>query len=152
MPKGVYVRKKGMKGNNWKGGISMASGYRRIWQPDHPRANPNYVFEHIVIAERVLGKPLPPGAEVHHHGERNDNTQIVICQDRAYHFLLHQRMRALKACGHASWRKCVFCTQYDKPENLHINGDYRYHKHCARRYSREKNHGTKRIFTRGKPK
>ncbi len=47
-------------------------------------------------AEKALGKPLPRGAEVHHlDGTKDDNTPLVICQDRSYHMFLHKRMREL---------------------------------------------------------
>ena len=53
-------------------------------------------YEHIVVAEKALGKPLPKGARVHHvnldtHDNRRRN--LVICPDEAYHQLLHKRMR-----------------------------------------------------------
>jgi hypothetical protein len=55
---------------------------------------------HRVRAERALGKPLPSRAEVHHaDGSKSDDGPLVICQDRAYHLLLHARMRVLKAGG-----------------------------------------------------
>jgi hypothetical protein len=43
--------------------------------PDHPRAKRSpYVFEHILVAERVLGHYLEPGESVHHRdGVRDDN-------------------------------------------------------------------------------
>ena len=105
--------------------------------PEHPRTHKNgYVFEHILMAEQALGKPLPKGAEIHHHGARDNNSQIVICQDHAYHMLLHRRMRALKACDHANWRKCAFCKQHDKPENLYIspNDGLVFHRTCHNKY------------------
>ncbi len=49
------------------------------------------------VAERALGHPLPKGAEVHHvNGRPRDNRpqNLVICQNRAYHLFLHERMRA----------------------------------------------------------
>lgn len=50
---------------------------------------------HRVRAEIALGKPLPPGAVVHHaDGSKNDNAPLVICQNENYHRLLHARMRA----------------------------------------------------------
>ena len=116
----------------------LNNGYKMVRKPNHPRTKGNgHVHEHILIAEKTLGKPLPKGAEVHHHGKRDDNTQIVICQDRAYHMLLHQRMRALEACGHAGWRKCNYCKQYDKPENLYIKGSLVCHMACNVVYMRE---------------
>ena len=54
------------------------------------------------IATRALGKTLPPRAEVHHHDENpdnNKNTNLVICQDHAYHMLLHVRARVVRAGG-----------------------------------------------------
>lgn len=53
-------------------------------------------YEHILIAEKALGRPLPPGAEVHHWDKdrwNNTPTNLVICPDHAYHMLIHKRMR-----------------------------------------------------------
>lgn len=59
-------------------------------------------YEHRLIAEAALGKPLPAGAQVHHvDGDRGNNatTNLVICQDQKYHGLLHRRTRVVKAGG-----------------------------------------------------
>lgn len=66
---------------------------------------------HRLRAERALGKPLPLGAEVHHaDGTLSDDAPLVICQDRAYHALLHARMRVVRAGGNPNTeRVCGTC-------------------------------------------
>lgn len=88
---------------NWKGGRikkCKLTSYRQIHMPDHPRSHTDgYVFEHILVAEKVLGKPLLKGTQIHHidgDGLNNNNNNLVACQDQAYHSLLHKRQRRLK--------------------------------------------------------
>jgi len=102
--------------------------------------------EHIMVAERAFGRPLPTGAVVHHVDEdplNNDPTNLVICPDQAYHMLLHRRMRALAACGHADWRKCKYCGQYSRPEALRITLHGAYHRECFNANARAKYHQRK---------
>jgi HNH endonuclease len=46
-----------------------------VWAPDHPRAGKGqYVFEHIIVMEQVLGRHLLAHESVHHrNGVRDDN-------------------------------------------------------------------------------
>lgn len=99
----------------------------------------DYELEHRVVAARALGKPLPLGVEVHHvNGDKKDPRagNLVICQDRAYHNLLHRRERAYRATGHADWIKCCCCRQYDAPAAMKVyerkdrNGFTAYHLAC----------------------
>jgi hypothetical protein len=106
----------------WQGGRWRSSGYVLLLVPGHQRANARgYVREHILVAEKALGRALPDGAEIHHFNEvRSDNANrnLVICQDDAYHKLLHARATALRACGNANWLRCAYCKNYDDPANL----------------------------------
>jgi hypothetical protein len=67
-------------------------GYIREW------TGQRYAMEHVLIVEQALGKLLPPKAVVHHFDldpTNNTPTNLVVCPDQAYHFLLHRRQRAL---------------------------------------------------------
>lgn len=134
---------KGKESRSWKGGkLINYMGYQRIYYPEHHRANNGYVLEHILIAEKSLGKPLPLGAVVHHaDGNKlnNSNGNLVICQDNAYHSLLHQRTRAFEGCGNPKWLKCTYCKQYDDPCNLYINDRSKmfYHRICHYNYNQK---------------
>jgi hypothetical protein len=99
------------------------------------------VAEHILVAERALGKPLPKDAQVHHSNEKrgeNQNSNLVICQDNAYHRIIHRRKRAYDTCGHASWRKCPYCKRYDDIENMVIpkGGHSAHHNSCKNDHDR----------------
>lgn len=137
--------KRGVNNHNWNGGKTLHDrGYIMVSCPDHPKANKHtgYIYEHILVAEKVFGKYLPDGAIVHHiDGDVSNNNphNLVICQDVAYHLLLHQRERALNDCGHASWRRCMFCRNYDDPEKMYSpRRSGAYHRECRNADIREK--------------
>ncbi len=69
--------------------------------------------EHVIIAEKALGKPLPKEAIVHHHDgsvSNNANTNLVICENQAYHLLIHARTRIVRAGGDPDKDKiCCSC-------------------------------------------
>src|SRR6266853_322212 len=101
-------------------------------------------YEHVLIAEKALGKALPYKAEVHHlNGIKDDNRpeNLIICPNHAYHFLIETRTRALLECGNPNHRKCWICKQYDDPSNLTRDkgsSSKHYHKKCRNRLDRER--------------
>ena len=123
---------------NWNGGRSFKDVYPTVLIPGHPSANSSgHVREHVLIVEDVLGKPIPKNSVVHHvNGDGHDNRRVnlVLCQDRAYHFLLHKRMRAKKACGNPNYLKCSYCKQYDDPSNMYLYKNTGFHRACHAAY------------------
>jgi hypothetical protein len=81
---------------NWRGGKTKHSrGYIYTTAPDHPRAHNGYVLEHILVAEKKLGRYLKPGEIVHHRNgikddNRPENIQVMTIGD---HNRLHAKLR-----------------------------------------------------------
>lgn len=116
----------------WNGGRRITAGYVQVLCPDHPLASRGYVMEHVLVAERALGRTIPRKHPVHHvNGRRQDNRpgNLVICENARYHQLLHQRARALRECGHADWLKCEVCHQWDDPAYLSVRHNRRVGRH-----------------------
>lgn len=84
---------------------------------------------HTVICEEVLGRQLPAGACVHHvdgNGHNNAHSNLVICQDGAYHVELHRRARIIQLGGNPNTdRYCSSCartrlsTEFNRRSNGH---------------------------------
>jgi hypothetical protein len=136
---------RGVKGPAWKGGRRFdKDGYVLVADKTNRRATSDgYVREHLLIIEEVLGRPLKAKECSHHvNGIKKDNknSNLVACQDQNYHMLLHLRARALKESGHASWRKCSLCHEYDCRENLYINNadTTHFHRSCHAEYERNR--------------
>ncbi|MBU1092565.1 HNH endonuclease [Patescibacteria group bacterium] len=76
---------------NWKGGSFIQDGYRFVMNKTHPKAVKGYVFEHRLVAEKIIGRPLNKNEIVHHlDGNRLNNTvENIVILSRAEHARLH---------------------------------------------------------------
>ena len=56
-------------------GRYLKNGYVMVFQKGHPRCNKNYVFEHILVMEKYIGRYLTKNENVHHkNGVKNNNS------------------------------------------------------------------------------
>lgn len=92
------------------------AGYILVKLPDHPRARRGFVYEHILVAEHHLGRPLESGEIVHHeNGLPFDNRfeNLHILSGQSEHAKLHSRERAI-AQGIAdpvNFKRCRTCKE-----------------------------------------
>lgn len=103
----------GSKNPAWKGGrFKTKSGYVFIHAPNHPRAVRNRILEHILIAERKIGRPLLDNEIVHHvnevkHDNRPENLQVTTRSEHMKHhdpilkYLQKRFPAAFSALGHS---------------------------------------------------
>ena len=93
-------------------------GYVTVLLPEHHRAHlDGYVFEHIVVAEAKVGRPIRRHEVVHHiNGVKHDNRpeNLEVLPSHAHHSRIHQgnaynkpfnwreiETHCLCGCGHA---------------------------------------------------
>ena len=91
-----FCKNRGPRHHNWRGGRKKTSGgyiYKSCW--GHPRAtSTGYVLEHILVAEKMLGRRLKKGEIVHHrNGKKSDNrpSNLVVLKSQAEHQSFHMR-------------------------------------------------------------
>ena len=89
---------KGEKNSSWKGGRGHDSkGYVLIYSPNHPhKSMGQYVFEHRLVMEAHLGRPLLPTEVVHHiNGIVDDNRieNLMLFSDTGEHTGHHHKIK-----------------------------------------------------------
>lgn len=80
--------------------------------------------KHTRVVERILGHRLPRQAVVHHLNENRDDNRpgnLIICENQAYHLLIHARARILRAGGKPSTDKiCSKCGAVKSKTDFHL--------------------------------
>ena len=88
------------KNSNWKGGFYVTKGgYVHIYRPNHPHINnTGYVYEHIVVMEKMIGCAIPKGAVIHHcNGDKTDNRpyNLRLFKSQSEHAEYHMKLRGI---------------------------------------------------------
>lgn len=81
-------------------GKTFLNGYIAIYKPEHPRAFDNgCVYEHILVAEKILGRPLKNEECVHHKDldrTNNDEENLMIFATNDDHIAFHGGAKPIK--------------------------------------------------------
>ena len=86
---------RGEKNPCWRGGRTRTSkGYVAIHSPGHPRAwkgSASYVLEHVLVAEKKLGRFLSKDERVHHvnHVKDDNRPENLLIMTHGEHTRLH---------------------------------------------------------------
>lgn len=78
----------------------IKKGYRKVLMPLHPRSDvKGYVFEHIVVAEKHIGRSIAKGEEIHHadfNKQNNSPDNLIVCANHAEHMVHHAKRHSPK--------------------------------------------------------
>lgn len=84
--------------------------YALVQEPGHAKATYyGNVYEHILVMERHIGRPLPPGSVVHHRNRKRDDNRIenlLLMRNQDDHLALHRALEANQpdlVAAHEQW-------------------------------------------------
>ena len=92
-------KRSGPNHRSWKGGRTRSKGYILLVVAPEKRKGHRYRAEHIVVWEKVNGKPLPKGWVVHHRNGVKDDNRIENLEalPRKHHNHHDRRIKQLEA-------------------------------------------------------
>lgn len=119
--------------------ITMMNGYEYTYLPDHARAMQNgCVYNHILVVEEMLGRPLTPDEVVHHkdyNRSNNSKENLIVFRTNSDHKRFHKtgalfqlsnntyvspviisQNRTCPKCGAIKYRRSKLCTECRKNE------------------------------------
>jgi hypothetical protein len=113
----------------------IINGYVAVKRQDHPKAmKDNLVYEHILIAEMMLGRPLRDDEQIHHldFNRKNNKKSNILVLPKGQHTKLHnwidrmelQPIIEAESDGKYHVEQCLNCGEYIK--------DYSNEKFCNR--------------------
>lgn len=117
------------------------NGYKIVSMPGHSNADTQgRVYEHRLVAEQMLGRPLNRKEVVHHkdHNKLNNSPDNLLICTQAEHNEMHRRDDASEACGDPMKYRCAYCKDYDDLNNMYKRpkGSQAWHLACAAKYKR----------------
>lgn len=93
--------KNGPQNPRWNNGKTInGRGYIMVYAPEHVRADKNgYVYEHYLVLEKMLGRPVLPPETGHHldgNKQNNDPKNLVLFATRGMHTRFHRWLQRLE--------------------------------------------------------
>jgi hypothetical protein len=124
----------------------IINGYVAVKRPDHPRKmKDNLVYEHILVAEKMLGRFLQEDEQIHHldFNRMNNKKQNILVLKKGMHTRLHnwidklgiQSVIEAVADGEYHVEQCLNCNEY-----IETNGNEKFcNRDCQKQYYENKN-------------
>lgn len=106
-----------------KAKVRMLNGYKVVYMPEHPNSMKSdnwhgYIYEHIAVAEKMIGRNLRKKEEVHHlnFNKQDNREKNLLVLEKSMHSKLHNWLNN-GAPGYESSRENRVNSRKSKEEN-----------------------------------